>query len=477
MNPLYNHYIIDLSSNNNFVQNPTMQGDGNNVRGIEIELIANGIQYVVDTENTIVSIMGTKPDTKQVCNECEVTDEGYILVDITSQMSAVKGRGDYCIVLMDKNTNSQLKSFPFYILTTSAPFNISEIVSSDEFQLLTSSIVETKKVTEEAREEIANMQELEAEVASNELTRQNNETQRIANEQVREDEFDAFMVTANAEVARLQQENDKASASALLAEQYKDSAQASADTATTQATNASTSATNAKASEDNAKISETNAKTSEDNAKVSETNAENFANNAKASEDLSSQYATQVKDSADIVVSKVDEAVNAADSILGVEDEIMTKATEALNYLNQTKSYAVGTNNEIRENDSVDNAKYYYEQAKGISEGLNGALLPMGTIAFEDLENQTKQSGYMYNISNSFVTTATFKEGEGYNYPSGTNVYYTADGYWDCFAGTMVTSINGMKGDVVLSTLGEIVSSKDEEPTDQEPGEYWLFEY
>ena len=41
MNGVTQHYIIDFSSNNNFVQVPAMQGDGNDVRYIEIEMIEN----------------------------------------------------------------------------------------------------------------------------------------------------------------------------------------------------------------------------------------------------------------------------------------------------------------------------------------------------------------------------------------------------------------------------------------------------
>lgn len=160
MEGIYKHYIIDMSCNNNFVQVPTVQGDGNNVRGFEVELISNNVQYVVDANNTIVSIAGTKPDTKQIFNECQVTEEGYIIVDITSQMSAVPGRGDYSIVLMDKNTNSQLKSFPFYILTTASSFDVDYITSSDEFQLLTKTIVDADVVIGDAVEKITSLEEL-----------------------------------------------------------------------------------------------------------------------------------------------------------------------------------------------------------------------------------------------------------------------------------------------------------------------------
>ena len=172
MDGVYKHYVIDLSCNNNFVQVPTVQGDGNNVRGFEVELISNNVQYVVDAENTIVSIAGTKPDTKQILNECEVTEEGFILVDITNQMSAVAGRGDYSITLMDKNTNALLQSFPFYILTTKSAFDGAEIVSSNEFTLLVSKITDVER--------------LEKEVRQNEEIRNNNEDTRISNENVRE---------------------------------------------------------------------------------------------------------------------------------------------------------------------------------------------------------------------------------------------------------------------------------------------------
>ena len=120
------------------------------------------------------------------------------------------------------------------------------------------------------------------------------------------------------------------------------------------------------------------------------------------------------------------------------------------------KSYAVGET-ETRENENTDNAKYYYEKIKQLSDGLAGSLLPMGTIAFEKLADVEKKSGYMYNISNEFDTDETFKEGSSVHYPAGTNVYYTHDGYWDCLAGQNVTGIRGemeddfQQGNVVIT--------------------------
>lgn len=84
------------------------------------------------------------------------------------------------------------------------------------------------------------------------------------------------------------------------------------------------------------KLSETKAKESETNAKVSENKAKESETNAKASETKSKQSETN--------------AINAEN--------------DAIKYGNLSKSYAVGTDNVIRENDAEDNAKKYCETAK-----------------------------------------------------------------------------------------------------------------
>lgn len=363
MERIYQHYIIDMSSNNNFVQVPTVQGDGDNIRGFEVELIANNVPYIVDSETTYATIIGTKPDGTSVWNECEITSDGYLLVDITSQMSLVEGRGDYHIMLVDRNSNSQIKSFPFIIVTTKANFEPSDIISTNEFEVLTETIAQAQRDYEYVME-------------------------------------------------------------------------------------------NAKASADSAKESEENAKLSAEQAKTSETNASISENNAK-------DYADSIMENIEIAIEKATEASESATIATESAEKASTSATDASEYADIAKSYAIGTNNEIREGDESDNAKYYYDQTKRISEGLNGAFLPMGTITFEELQSQTKMSGYMYNISNDFVSDDTFRDGSGHNYPAGTNVYYTADGYWDCLVGI----ING----------GEIISTT--EPLGQAVGNSWLLEY
>lgn len=185
MNSIYQHYIIDLSSNNNFVQVPTNQGDGNNIRGFEVELIQNGLPYVVDKKDCFIFIMGTKPDTKGIMNECVLTDQGSILIDITSQMAAANGRGDYQIVLMSRSTNSQLKSFPFHIITTPSAFDIDYVTSSDEFQALTKNITRTEDVIDEANTAISDIRTLGSTIKEAEESRANAETARASAEKDR----------------------------------------------------------------------------------------------------------------------------------------------------------------------------------------------------------------------------------------------------------------------------------------------------
>ena len=65
------HYTIDLSSNNNFVQIPVPQGDGQDTRYAELELISNNMSYfdmlkLEGIENFKILIMGSKPDNNQI---------------------------------------------------------------------------------------------------------------------------------------------------------------------------------------------------------------------------------------------------------------------------------------------------------------------------------------------------------------------------------------------------------------------------
>ena len=216
--------------------------------------------------------------------------------------------------------------------------------------------------------------------------------------------------------------------------------------------NAAMSEINAKASEDAAKASETAAKTSETNAKASETAAAKSATAAEASESNAKVSETSASQSAATATS---EAASASQSASTATDkatiatqkatEIIGKAESAADSATKAQSYAVGGTGS-REGEDSDNAKYYYQQAKDVSEGLKGGLQPHGTVAFADLPALPDvNAGWMYNISDEFTTTDDFKEGSGNAVPAGANIYKTSDGKWDVLAGTPVTGVKGAK--------------------------------
>lgn len=146
----------------------------------------------------------------------------------------------------------------------------------------------------------------------------------------------------------------------------------------------------------------------------------------------------------------VKKAESSAERAEASQQQTAESATKA-------QSYAVGGTGS-REGEDSDNAKYYYQQAKDISEGLKGGLQPHGTVAFADLPALADVStGWMFNISDEFTTTDDFKEGAGNVIPAGANIYKTSDEKWDVLAGTPVTGIKGVnedsfrRGNVVLT--------------------------
>ena len=234
-------------------------------------------------------------------------------------------------------------------------------------------------------------------------------------------------------LAKIKVEVAKAEASQQAAAKSEVNAKASEDAAKASETAAKTSETNAKASETAAAKSATAAATSETNAKASETSASQSATTATSEAASAGQSASTATDKANIATQKATEIIGKAESA----EESATKA----------QSYAVGGTGS-REGEDSDNAKYYYEQSKDVSEGLKGGLQPHGTVAFADLPALSNvNAGWMYNISDEFTTTDEFKEGAGNVIPAGANVYKTSDDKWDVLAGTPVTGIKGVNED------------------------------
>lgn len=202
---------------------------------------------------------------------------------------------------------------------------------------------------------------------------------------------------------------------------------------------------------DAAKTSATNAANSASTTIEKANEAAESASNAANSAIIATDKASDAYTSANNAAASADDAANSASlaSTKATEASISAntatiKATEASNSATNAQNYAIG---------DADSSKYYYEQVKTISESLSGALRPIGTITFANLPTlESALEGDMYNISDDFTTNENFKEGSGNVIPAGANVYKTSDGYWDILAGTPVTSVNGQRGNVNITS-------------------------
>lgn len=196
---------------------------------------------------------------------------------------------------------------------------------------------------------------------------------------------------------------------------------------------------------------------SEQNSRESEEAALGHKNAAKISEDNAVASAVAAGESKESAAGSARAAAGSAADAKASEDAAEASASQAEYFSLMSKSYANGTEGEVRPGDATDNSKFYSELAqyltdeaaklldqaqKLIAAATAGAIIPSGTVAFENLPTEP-QVGYMYNISNSFVTDDRFAEGPGIQYNPGANVYWTRDGQWDVMIGVQVTGVKG----------------------------------
>lgn len=353
-----------------------------------------------------------KADGNGVFNFCEIDRYGRITVELTEQMLAADGVCYADLVIVNEGgakVNAQtgeivgienasiLSTMPLHIDVTGSAVENSDIESSYEFDGLNTAL-------EKAEAEYTEVMKTSKSWAVGDTGIRDGENADNAKYYSKQSSNSASAANTSAlnaaESERVAGEHkDTAIEHSGNAYTYMADAKKSMDSANESEANAANSASAAATSESNAKTSETNSKTSETKAATSETNAKSSETKASASE------------------------ANAK-----------TSETSALNSANRAQSYAVGGTG-TRDGEDTNNAHYYYELIKNIVIGLDTGFIPMGTVSFSELANVEKATGYVYNISDDFVTSDIFREGAGKSYTAGTNVYYTANGQWDCFGG------------------------------------------
>ena len=165
-------------------------------------------------------------------------------------------------------------------------------------------------------------------------------------------------------------------------------------------------------------------------AATSESNAGTYKNSAASS-------ATAAASSAKAAATSESNANTYKNSASSSASTAESAKTAAETYKNNAQTY-------------MNNAKNYMDAAKTAAASITGALKPKGTVTFANLPNiNNVESGAMYNISTAFTSNSIFKDGGNITYPTGTNVYKTEDGMWDCLGGELSDYL--MKADVDIA--------------------------
>ena len=298
---------------------------------LAVSLYNNGQLYRL-SESMEVSIRLGKPDRTFVYNKALGCDSTRTIVyfEITQQMSLFNGEYYPVIEIMDGDKIAN--SSTIYLVVDRNPVQHDYIESTIEYKELVDYRDEALKASKEAKQS-----ELNAKASEN--------------------------------ASKVSETNAKTSEEHALASE--NASKVSETKAKASETNAKASESASKVSETNAKASETNAKASENASKVSETKAKESETKAKASEEASKLSETNAK--ASETKAKASENASKASETKAKESETKAKQSEtnakkseneSVKYGNLSKSYAVGTGNVIRENDTEDNAKKYCETAK-----------------------------------------------------------------------------------------------------------------
>ena len=221
--------------NKNIVSVSAKQYD-NQSRYIEISCAENGKAFLADKNTMSAYIRYRKPDGLGCFNDCEITDEGNILVELTEQMLSAQGKAEADIMLLEKVFTSGEKPtdiediyeihapvisvMSFYVNIAPTALNHAQIESSYEFNALSNALSQidynNKKVEALDKELTENENERKtAETArvNAENTRKTNETVRINAENIRKaaetERKDNEAVRQSNETTRQTQENKR----------------------------------------------------------------------------------------------------------------------------------------------------------------------------------------------------------------------------------------------------------------------------
>ena len=398
-----------------------------NSRYLEITCYNRGQLVSINSGEHSAYVRYKKSDDYSVFNECEINRYGKIIVKLTEQMLSSDGicYADLVIVnegdaKVDTETGdilyienaSILSTMTFCIDVSGTATENSDIESSYEFDGLN---VALQKAEAEYKEVIQLAKSYA--IGNADGIRENED----------EDNAKYYYEQASIKASEASDSADDASISEDNAESYMKKALEYQNNANTYMSNSKSYMETTDGYMDTTKGY---METTDGHMQKTEgymTITEGYMNNAESYTNSANSYMTTTNN----YMTITEGYMNNAESYMNSASSSEAIALASANY---AQSYATGDSG-ARNGEETDNALYYYTLTKNIVIGLDTGFIPMGTITFDELATVEKATGYVYNISDDFVTDSSFREGEGKSYTAGTNVYICADGMIDCFGG------------------------------------------
>lgn len=382
MSGQYNEQALTLDFVKDTIKSVLVKQYDKNTRFIIVKCSENGVIKNID-KSLICNIKILTPDDRAIYNTCEIISDGSIKVPLTESALYSSGVAKAELNIIDSKGSSRIATMTFQIIIKPSVYKDDRVIDSDEFSALTelfkradkdytNVITEAKKSADAAKVSEINAKKSENNASTSATNAKNSETNAKASEsnvssfasKAKTSETNAANSEKKAKTSETNAKSSetKAKVSETNASTSATSAQNSANTATSKASEASSNATNAKNSATASATSASNAKTSEDNAKAS-------ATKAKASEEQSAINATASDNSQREALQSVANAKTAEANALSYANDAKTAKDSASDYAKLAQSYANGSSG-TRTNEETDNAKYYSDQAKSVSNSI-----------------------------------------------------------------------------------------------------------
>ena len=215
--------VLDLYQNR-YVSTNVAQYDIDS-RELIVQITDDGQPYYLDPTTVKVRIKYMKTDGNPVFNDCEILENGTVKVTYTDQMTAVAGRCDSELMLIDTKSQAVLHTMHFISNVIASSVGDDVIESTPEFTSLERALIKVDgleetiknadKLVEQLDETLSDAEASETIRKQNEILRTSAEILRDENEQKR---IDAEEDRETNETERLQNENDRKAAETLRLE-------------------------------------------------------------------------------------------------------------------------------------------------------------------------------------------------------------------------------------------------------------------